>query len=176
MKLYLIAFYLIMLLLANVQAQMNEMICLEENEKVAVYQGQIGGYLLPSSGTLNVLIVFCQFPDDNYNTNDPYWQKGSPPSNMNQWINQTWTINPITGSFTHYFNDMSFNSFKFIGKVVSKISPHSRQWYLDNNKKRGFIHKEIIQEIDQTWSFAEFDNWILIPHTTILISQMELLT
>jgi len=60
---------------------------------------------------------------------------------------------------THYFNDMSFNKLKFIGKTVSVITPHTRAWYLANNKKRGDIHTEIIQQLDQTWDFAEFDNW-----------------
>lgn len=115
MKLYLLACILILLLL-DIRAQVDQMNCVEENERAAEYQGQIGGYLLPSSGTLNVLIVFCQFPDDNYNIYDPYWQKGSPPANMNQWVNQTWTINPITGSFTHYFNDMSLTALNLLVK------------------------------------------------------------
>ncbi|HSW54416.1 MAG TPA: T9SS type A sorting domain-containing protein [Ignavibacteriaceae bacterium] len=166
MKSYLVIFILILLFIPNMKAQVEEMNCVEINEKVAEYQGQRGGYLLPSSGTLNVLIVFCQFPDDNYNINDPYWQKGSPPANMNQWVNQTWTINPITGSLTHYFNDMSFNSFKFIGKVISKTSQHTRQWYITNQWKRGDIHKEILQNIDLTWSFAEFDNWDFVSEYT----------
>ncbi len=57
---------------------------------------------------------------------------------------------------------MSFNSLKFIGKVIAKTSPHTRQWYLNNGLTRGFIQKEILEEIDQTWSFAEFDNWDLV--------------
>ena len=30
------------------------------------WNGQIGGYALPSEGTINVLFIFAQFPDDNY--------------------------------------------------------------------------------------------------------------
>ena len=54
---------------------------------------------------------------------------------------------------------MSFNKFKFVGKTVSVMSPHTRQWYLTNNWKRGDIQKEIILQINKTMSFAEFDNW-----------------
>ncbi len=79
----------IFLSLSNISAQVEELDCTGLPEKLITYQGQIGGFALPSSGTLNVLIVFCQFPDDNYNINDPYWQKGSPPDNMNEWVNQT---------------------------------------------------------------------------------------
>ncbi|MBL1214035.1 MAG: T9SS type A sorting domain-containing protein [Ignavibacteriae bacterium] len=81
---------------------------------------------------------------------------------MNYWVNETWSSNPIQGSLTHYFNEMSFNKLKFIGKTVSVITPNSRQWYLTNSKDRGYIHKEVIQQLDNTWDFAEFDKWDLI--------------
>ena len=49
----------------------------------------------------------------------------------------------------------------FTGKVVHAIAPHTRDWYIANYSsfRRGNIHKEIIQQLDATWSFAEFDNW-----------------
>lgn len=78
---------------------------------------------------------------------------------MQGWVDQTWSSNPTQGSMTHYFNDMSFNKLKFIGKTVSVVTPQSRAYYLANNKKRGDIHTQIIQQIDQTWDFAQFDNW-----------------
>lgn len=151
------------LLTSNIIAQFEEHIepmCIEGMSRDG-YNGQIGGYILPSEGTLNVLIVFAQFPDDNYDVNNPYWVKGQAPHNMNLWVNENWSANPIQGSMTHYFNEMSFNKLKFTGKTVSVITPNTRQWYLSNNKKRGDIHKEIIQQLDQTWDFAQFDNWDL---------------
>lgn len=30
------------------------------------YNSRIGGYVLPSEGTLKILIIFAQFPDDNF--------------------------------------------------------------------------------------------------------------
>ncbi len=149
------------LIVNSLSAQFEEPLdCIDGSESLS-YQGQLGGYALSSEGTMNVLIVFCQFPDDNYDINNSYWVKGQPPANMSEWVNQTWTSNPIEGSLTHYFNAMSFDDFKFIGKTVSVISPNSRQWYLDEGWRRGDIHKEIIEELDQTWDFAEFDNWDL---------------
>ena len=118
-----------------------------------------GGCVLPSVGTINVLMVFAQFPDDNYDINNPLWPAGKDPADMDKWVNQTWTKSPIQGSLTHYFNDMSFNKFKFTGKTISVVSPHTREWYLTNNWKRGDIQKEIILQINKTISFAEFDNW-----------------
>ena len=117
------------------------------------------GIILPSIGTVNILLVFAQFPDDSYDTANVLWPKGQAPADENKWINETWTDNPIQGSLTHYFNDMSFNKFKFIGKTVSVIAPHTRQWYLDNNLRRGDIHKDIILQLNKNMNFAEFDSW-----------------
>jgi len=124
-----------------------------------IWAGQIGGYTITSTGTLNVLFIFAQFPDDNFDVSNSTWVKGQSPTNMQNWIDQSWSTNPKQGSMTHYFNEMSFNKFKFIGKTLSVITPHTRQWYLDNKKSRGDIHKEIIQQVDQSFDFAQFDNW-----------------
>lgn len=139
-------------------AQNEQMLCTPTGPE-NVWNGQIGGYALPSEGTIRVLFVFAQFPDDNHDISNPTWVKGQAPTNMQSWVDQSWSANPTQGSMTHYFNEMSFNKLKFIGKTVSVITPHTRQWYLNNSKNRGFIHKEIIQQLDQTWDFAQFDNW-----------------
>ncbi len=159
MKKFYLAFVLMYIFMfINLSAQDNPMQCMATApENISI--SQIGGYLLPSEGTINVLFIFAQFPDDNYDISNSTWAKGQAPSSMQGWVDQTWSANPTQGSMTHYFNEMSFNKLKFIGKTVSVITPHSRQWYLDSSKTRGFIHKEIIQQLDQTWDFAEFDNW-----------------
>ena len=121
------------------------------------------GFILPSIGTINVLIIFSQFPDDNYEGDNSLWPKEKPPADVDKWINETWTDTPLQGSLTHYFNEMSFNKLKFIGKTISVIAPHKRQWYIDSNLTRGDIHREIIQKIDSTMDFKEFDNWTRTP-------------
>lgn len=126
------------LIINFLSAQIEEPLVCSVGTESFSYQGQIGGYALSSEGTMNVLIVFCQFPDDNYVVNDSYWVKGQAPANMNEWVNQTWTSDPIEGSLTHYFNSMSFNNFKFIGKTVSVTSPHSRQWYYGQQQEKRF--------------------------------------
>ena len=131
---------------------------------ISSWKGQIGGLILPSTGKVNVLVIFSQFPDDNFDTNNTQWPKGKAPFDKNNWINKNWTSNPTQGSLTHYFNDMSFNKFKFIGKTVSVIAPHTRQWYLDNHWQRGDIQKEIILQVNKTMDFAEFDNWNWIDY------------
>lgn len=127
----------------------------------------IGGIDLPASGTIKVLFIFCQFPDDYYNTTNTAWPKGGVPYNYNTWVDETWSANATPYSMTDYFNQMSLtpnggslmSKLKFIGKKVSVITPHTRLWYAQNNKKRDFIHKEIINQLDSNWDFTEFDNW-----------------
>ena len=121
-----------------------------------------GGWVLPSIGTLNSLFIFVQFPDDNHDTTNAKWVKGESPADMKKWADEKWCENPTEGYMTHYFNEMSFNKLKFTGKTVSIISPHSRKWYLDNKKTRGFIHQEIIKEVNKKIDFAQFDNWKLL--------------
>lgn len=67
---------------------------------------EIGGLYKPATGNLHVLLVFAQFSDDNYLPTNSYWQTGSAPANMNNWIDETWSSNPTQGSLTHYFNVM----------------------------------------------------------------------
>ncbi len=156
-------FYLILVItfcfgLTNNYAQNDPMQCTPSGLE-NIWNGQIGGWLLPSVGTIRVLFVFAQFPDDKHDTTNSTWVKGQAPANMQGWVDQSWSTNPTQGSMTHYFNEMSFNKLKFIGKTVSVVTPQTRAWYLANNKKRGDIHTQIIQQLDQTWDFAQFDNW-----------------
>jgi hypothetical protein len=120
-----------------------------------------GGYILPSIGTINILIVFAEFPDDQYNTASTRWVKGQPPQNMDNWVDFTWSNNPTQGSLTHYFNDMSYNKLKITGKEIHFIAPYTRYEYYNMNpiKMRGHIQKEILQQIDITEDFSPFDNW-----------------
>jgi M6 family metalloprotease-like protein len=129
------------------------------------YSGQLGGLALPSEGNIHALFIFVQFPDDNY-TGNSSWPKGGAPWNMQNWVDQTWAQNATPYSMTDYFNQMSLNKLKFTGKVVSVTTPQTRQWYLNNSKKRYHIHKDIIEQLDQTWDFAEFDRWTKVSDYT----------
>ncbi|MFH0733936.1 MAG: T9SS type A sorting domain-containing protein [bacterium] len=130
------------------------------------YNYGAGGYALPSVGTINILMVFAEFKDDMFETNNVRWVKGQNPANMNNWVDQTWSTNPTQGSLTHYFNDMSGNKLKITGKEIHVIAPHTRWQYYNMTpmKKRAAIQKEIIQKIDSTEDFADYDNWGLISN------------
>lgn len=126
------------------------------------YQYGKGGLWLPSRGNMHVLIVFAEFPDDRHDTTNTRWVKGQTPQNMTNWVDQTWSSNPTQGSLTHYFNEMSQNQFHFTGKTVHVVAPHSRKWYKTNTKYRGEINKELIQSLDATEDFSDYDNWDLL--------------
>ena len=124
------------------------------------WTGQIGGLKLPSAGQIKVLVVFAQFPDDQYDINNVNWPKGGNPSGWQNWLDPSWTGNPTTGSLTDYFNQMSLGALKIIGEEVSLTTLQSRSWYFSHNYKRYEIHKEILQQqLDPTWDFASYDNW-----------------
>ena len=120
------------------------------------------GIYLPSIGKINVLVIFVQFPDDHYDSTNIIWPKGGEPVNKKEWVDSEWSENPPKGYLTDYFNEMSFNKLKFTGKTVSVISPHSRSWYLNNKKTRGYIHQEIIKDVNKNMDFSQFDNWSLL--------------
>lgn len=102
MKTKLLSIFICLLFIANVSTFFSQ-------EKLinCVSSEPPPGNELPSIGTVNVLVVFAQFPDDKYDTTNSLWEKGQAPSNINNWVSESWTSSPTQGSLTHYFNDMS---------------------------------------------------------------------
>lgn len=84
------------------------------------------GRWLPSEGTIKVLIIFAEFPDDSHDIYNTRWVKGNAPQNMNNWVDQTWSSTPTQGSLTHYFNEMSGEKLHFIGNEIHAVAPHTR--------------------------------------------------
>ncbi|MBI1938039.1 MAG: T9SS type A sorting domain-containing protein [Ignavibacteriales bacterium] len=161
-----IKYFWLFFVLISSQLSAQEYNCITASIQEVAMQSK--GRWLPSEGTINVLIVFAEFPDDNYDIYNTRWVKGSEPQNMSNWVDQTWSSSSTQGSLTHYFNDMSGNKLHFIGKEVHVTAPHTRDWYMTNytSSRRGYIQKEIIQQLDATWDFAEFDNWDYISDYT----------
>lgn len=144
----------------------------------ANYKYGAGGYKLSSIGNLNILIVFAEFSDDNYKTNDTRWVKGQAPQNMNKWIDQTWSSNPTQGSFTHYFNEMSGNKFKLTGKELHIVTNKTRAEYKSLGWERFDIHKELLQRIDVSENFSNYDHWRLdsnYNHSNIADTKIDMI-
>jgi hypothetical protein len=155
---------LVLLFLFSISSSANHLNSCISNQTEIRGEFQRGGLILPSVGTINVLIIFAQFPDDNYEILSAHWPKNRPPSDMKNWVEESWKNKPKEGYLTHYYNEMSLNKLKLIGKEVSVTAKQSRNWYLKNNFQRGDIHTEIIKELDLSMDFAEFDRWNYISN------------
>jgi len=125
----------------------------------APMSAQRGGRYITASGTLNVLFVYVQFPDDNFLPSNTDWPKGQAPTFMNATVDAVWSTNPTPGGFTDYFNQMSFNALKITGSSVSVITPHTRAFYLDSGWTRADIQEEVLKQLDGTMDFAQYDHW-----------------
>ncbi len=124
-----------------------------------------GGRFIPSKtpgSFFRILVIFAQFPDDEWNISWPEWPKGQAPSYINEFIDSTVNENSNTGNITQYFRVMSLGAFTIIGNCYSVIAPHSRQWYSENKKDRAYINKDVIEKLNQTVDFRPFDNWHLV--------------
>ncbi|HSD64441.1 MAG TPA: hypothetical protein VLB50_11600 [Ignavibacteriaceae bacterium] len=121
---------------------------------------QPGGRDLPSTGSIHVLFIFAQFPDDNFLPQDQRWPRGGVPERMKNktWIDSAWNPNATPWSMTDYFNQMSFDKLKFTGEMDTVTVPHTRDWYYRNKKGIGSINKDIIKSLDRRIDFSRFDN------------------
>lgn len=126
---------------------------------------QKGGKWMTARDTLNVLVVFVQFPDDAYDTTYTLWPTKPVsgiypgPTFLNTYIDSTASQMTTNGNLTHYFREMSVGQFTIIGKTRFVVTPHTYQYYLNNDFKRWNINMEVLQQLDQSLNFAEFDNW-----------------
>ena len=84
---------------------------------------QVGGRYITASGTLNVLCVYVQFPDDNWLPSSSWWLKGQPPTYMNSTVDSVWSSTPTAGGITDFFNQMSFNTLQDYWQI--SVSNHS---------------------------------------------------
>ncbi len=127
---------------------------------------QKGGKWIPSRDTFNVLVVFAQFPDDRFDTLNAPWPTRplqsifTPPTYFSTFVDSTGALNSQNANMTHYFRAMSTNQFILTGTAYFVVTPHTRDWYLNNGKRMFDINKEVLLKLDSTISFAPFDKWI----------------
>jgi M6 family metalloprotease-like protein len=136
----------------------------EKSKQEILNPDQKGGLYLPSltpgNSFLKILIIFIQFPDDEWNPGFSQWPKLKPPVFMgSKFIDSTLNENSNNGNLTEYYRQMSLGKFNVIGKTYSMITPHSRDWYLKENKNREFINEEVLLKLDTLINFKQFDNW-----------------
>lgn len=125
---------------------------------------QLGGRYItahtPDGTFLRVLVIFVEFPDDVWNPTFSQWEKGQPPNFMGtDFIDEFTWQQSTNGNLTHFNRVMSQTSYTVIGKCYHRITPNTREHYLNNNIKRPDIHKEILQDLDNDINYADYDNW-----------------
>jgi len=164
---YLILFICLQFLTSNNIAQTEGYYNCVPDEEIGTLSIQAiekGGRYIPSKDTFHVLVVFVQFPDDNFDINNPVWPKGQPPTYLNTFVDSSASVNSQNGNMSHYFRVMSRDSFYLTGKGVHVIAPHTRYWYDINYGNQlypyGYINRDVLLKVDSMISFAPFDNWI----------------
>jgi hypothetical protein len=136
--------------------------CVPEGGSYAAIQP--GGRYIPARDTFHVLVVFVEFPDDQFDSLNPKWRKGEPPEYLNAFVDSTASVNSQNGNMSHFFREMSMGTFMLTGKGVHIITRQTRRWYLDNYGGQfepyyGFINRDVLLRVDSMMSFQPFDKW-----------------
>jgi M6 family metalloprotease-like protein len=133
---------------------------------------QKGGLNATPFGTLKVLFIFIDFSDDNIDRDNPTWPVGrydsegnftGGPNYLDDIVDLTETQN--SGKYanvTTFFNDMSDEQFKMIGKAYYVQAPQPLSWYQAKHAgaEAAYSAKHAIEALDDTVDFADFDRWI----------------
>lgn len=152
----------------NIRSQSERMNISASNTKFPEFD-RPGGRYIPSktqNSFFRILVIFAQFPDDEWNIAWPEWPKGHAPAYINDFIDSTVSEHSNTGNITQYFRAMSLGAFTVIGNCYSVIAPRTRRWYSDNKKDRADINKDVIEKLNRIVSFKPFDNWHLVKDYT----------
>jgi M6 family metalloprotease-like protein len=142
-------------------AQTREPGCDISISKNTMMMTEQGGKYLTASGDLKVLVVFAKFKDDT--TSHQFWPVDSYPPEMNNFIDpdiqkgSTHFIN-----LTNYYNQMSFGNFRVTGRAIGVETPYPMSHYIYGNAEypeRWVCNKAILEAIDDSINYNEFDNW-----------------
>jgi hypothetical protein len=120
---------------------------------------QKGGSYFPSRGVVKALAIFVQFADDQTNPTAEAWPVDTGPAYLHSVIDSSLAVQSNKGNLTHYFRVMSFNQLKIIGDAVWVKTKHPKQYYLDKNQHFGDINKEILQALDESVDYRQYDHW-----------------
>jgi len=125
------------------------------------------GVYLPSKGIVRALVIFIQFPDDNFVDNDN-WPLNSYPGfplgadYLADEVDES-GLSYRTKSVSDYFYKMSNGLYHVTGYVYPELvyTPNTQEYYESHNYHYGMINREVLQYLDQNTNinFSEFDNW-----------------
>jgi len=122
----------------------------------------------PHNGdTLKVLVVFCNFPNGNYERPGSsicdYWPASNylqKPSWADSIICPT-TTNVWNRSLTGLYRDASRGSFWLIGDVYPDLYVFENEinYYSNSSRKIGFAVRELLENIDSDVNYADYDKF-----------------
>jgi len=138
----------------------------------------IGGYLkphrtdsaegeaLPLTASMNVIIVFVQFPDEDTSSNNNEWPIGQPPIYINTLLaperensGSFWSRYDETNErVSDYYQEVSRGKFHMTGITRHYIFDHPRSWY---NSNPTLINNEVYMKLqnDEDITWRNYDQW-----------------
>lgn len=124
------------------------------------------GQALPLTASMNVVIVFVQFPDEDTLTDNSEWPIGQPPEYMNDLLSENrkntgtfWNrYNDSTERLSDYYQEVSRGIFHMTGITRHFIFDHNRSWY---NNNRTLMNNEIYSKLkaDTSIRWRDYDQW-----------------
>lgn len=119
--------------------------------------------------TLKMLVVFAQYPDDNWNPNqyDPnaqatlYWQNIGMPYWATGIISPN-TLNVGNSNITAYFRDASLGKYWVIGDVYPNIyifQNSSSYYHPSSGRHIGHAVRELLENLDPYIDFSQYDKF-----------------
>ena len=125
-------------------------------------------YFPVTDDTLKILVVFCNFPNGNWDPPPPavitqQWP-GSQHLQKPVWADSIIcpnTENVWENSMTAYFRDASLGKFWFIGDVYPElyVFEHEISYYAPPNRNISYAIKELLQSINANVDFAQYDKF-----------------
>jgi hypothetical protein len=125
-------------------------------------------YFPVEDDTLKVLVVFCNFPDENWDPPPPavitqQWP-GSQHLQKPDWADSIvcpGTENVWENSLTAYFRDASLGKFWLIGDVYPElyVFEHEKSYYTPPERDISYAVKELLEEIDVNVNFSQYDKF-----------------
>lgn len=171
-KITMLAVLLTVFLLEHTQAQtclLNDSLWqLPETEATAEAKN---GFLLPTSGTIRVLVVYVEIDYDVNPQDDPYpngsndWQKGQLPNYKDNLFDAEWSGN-LQGSVTRYYQQASHGNLQILGDYIDSLFIVKESDAVPGSHNTSIIQNAISQinqwgvlRTKNNMSIADFDNW-----------------
>lgn len=119
--------------------------------------------------TLKVLVIFCNFPDGDWDPDPPsvatqYWP-GNKYDQKPDWADSVicpTTTNIWNNSMTAFYKSASMGEFFLIGDVYEYLYlfEHNIKYYsVDSGRNMGYATKELLEALDDSIDYSQYDKF-----------------